>query len=211
LKPLGEKKRAGCEICPESSDMLNVFKYTGWDDISVIILGQDPYHTPGIADGLAFSSKKITFRPPSLRNIYKEIETDLYNGLNFNIPDHQNNNLKYLAFQGVFLLNTALTTEIGKPGEHAELWEPFTKMLISYISEYKKDVIFVLWGNHAKKYKKFIDENKHHIIEGVHPSPLSAERGFFGCKHFSQINKHLKTLNKKEIVWENIEYSSMVH
>lgn len=206
IKELSTLKLQNAQICPDQNDLFNAFKYTAWDNMKVVILGQDPYHTPGIAHGLAFSSKIPKIRPPSLRNIYKEIEDDLYDGLNFNILDTENNNLSYWAYQGVFLLNTALTTEIGKPGEHTKIWEPFTKMLISYISEYQKDLIFVLWGNHAQSYAPYIDINKHIVIEGVHPSPLSASRGFFGSKPFSKINQELIKLNKKPIVWEYTEY-----
>lgn len=178
-------------IYPEAKNVFNAFHYTDYNDVKVLILGQDPYHEPGEAHGLAFSVQGDTRRPPSLDNIFKELDSDL--GIK-----RTNNNLTDWANQGVMLLNTVLTVERGKAFSHANHgWETFTDTVISKLNERKEPVIFVLWGSPARSKKVLITNPWHYIIESPHPSPLSASRGFFGSKPFSQINSHLD----KPIKW----------
>jgi len=178
-------------IYPEAKNVFNAFHYTDYNDVKVLILGQDPYHEPGEAHGLAFSVQGNTRRPPSLDNIFKELDSDL--GIK-----RTNNNLTDWANQGVMLLNTVLTVERGKAFSHANHgWETFTDTVISKLNERKEPVIFVLWGSPARSKKVLITNPWHYIIESPHPSPLSASRGFFGSKPFSQINSHLD----KPIKW----------
>lgn len=167
---------------------------TPFDKVRVVILGQDPYHEQGQANGLAFSVYEGVKMPPSLRNMYKELEDDL--GITRDTTD-----LSDWAEQGVLLLNTALSVIEGEANSMASIWEPFTDRLIELIDENKKPVIFVLWGGNAKKKKRLIKNNKSLIIESAHPSPLSAYRGFFGSKPYSKINASLIELNQKPINW----------
>lgn len=171
----------------------NIFDY---QKLRIVIIGQDPYHQKGQAMGLSFSidNTKITKIPPTLKNIFKELKDDL------NI-DRTNTNLSDWAKQGVLLLNSSLTVEHGKPNSHQKCWEFFTDNIIETISNDHENIVFLLWGNHAKSKKSLIDCEKHHILESVHPSPLSAHRGWFGCKHFSLVNDFLKSKNKSEIKW----------
>ena len=178
-------------IYPAAQNVFNAFHYTDYDDVKVLILGQDPYHEPGQAHGLAFSVQGNTRRPPSLDNIFKELDSDL--GIK-----RENNNLTDWTKQGVMLLNTVLTVENGKAFSHANHgWEIFTDTVISKLNERKEPVIFVLWGSPARSKKALITNPQHHIIESPHPSPLSASRGFFGSKPFSKINSYLD----KPIKW----------
>lgn len=171
----------------------NIFDY---QKLRVVIIGQDPYHQKGQAMGLSFSidNTKITKIPPTLKNIFKELKDDL------NV-DRTNTNLSDWAKQGVLLLNSSLTVEHGKPNSHQKCWEFFTDNIIETISNDHENIVFLLWGNHAKSKKNLIDCEKHHILESVHPSPLSAHRGWFGCKHFSLVNDFLKSKYKSEIKW----------
>lgn len=182
-------------IYPETSNIFKAFELTSPNKVKVIILGQDPYHRFNQANGLSFSvSKKIDI-PPSLRNIFKEIKNDL--GIN----NEENGDLSSWAKQGVLLLNTNLTVEEKKPGSHSNLgWEIFTDKVICDLSK-KKGIVFMLWGIKATKKANLIDSSKNLILISPHPSPLSAYRGFFGCKHFSQCNNYLKQNRKKEINW----------
>lgn len=180
--------------CPEYANIFNAFKYTSFENIKVVILGQDPYHGKSEAHGLAFSVNNNVKIPPSLRNIFKELEKDL------NIS-RTNKELYDWAEQGVLLLNTILTVELNKPLSHNNKgWEIFTDNVIKYISENKKKVVFILWGASARSKKQLID-SRHVIIESVHPSPLSASRGFFGSKPFSKTNEELKKMKKETIKW----------
>lgn len=177
-------------IYPDLSDILKPMKILNVDDIKVVIIGQDPYHTPGVADGLAFSSKQEKI-PPSLKNIFKEIKDDV--GI-----DNTSPNLENWAYQGVFLINSVLSVERGKAKSHHRLgWRDFVINLIEYIDN-EKQCIFVLWGNDAQKYEQYIKNGI--IIKGVHPSPL-AGGGFFGEHYFSRINEILKKQGKAEIDW----------
>ena len=201
---IARQRLAGKVIIPyKGSDLLfKAFRTTPYDKVKVIILGQDIYHSINsdgvpVYDGLAFSNS-TSFKPqPSLRNILKEVEADVYNGCN---PDRlANYSLYEWAEQGVLLINVAHTVEAGKPGSHMELWKPFTEFVIHKLQN-KKDLIWILWGNFAKSYKQYITAKSHFIIEGIHPSPL-AGGGFFGGKYFSRCNEQLEALGKEKIIW----------
>ncbi|XBC41417.1 MAG: uracil-DNA glycosylase [Buchnera aphidicola (Nurudea yanoniella)] len=184
-------------IYPPKHEIFNAFLLTKFSNIKVVIIGQDPYFKKGQAHGLAFSVKKGVKIPPSLLNIQKELVNDI--GINF-IFKH--GCLEHWAYQGVFLLNSSLTVESGKPGSHFKLgWELFTDKVIRIINEYHSGIIFLLWGSHARNKMKNICNQRHHILLASHPSPLSCYKGFFGCRHFSKTNVFLKEQNKGEINW----------
>jgi uracil-DNA glycosylase len=179
--------------------VFSAFDATPLSDIKVVILGQDPYHGEGQAHGLCFSVlPEVKKLPPSLKNIYKELVTDI-NG--FTTPEH--GYLQGWAEQGVFLLNTVLTVEQGQAHSHKHLgWEQFTDNVIAHINEHCQGVVFILWGAHAQKKGKSIDRQRHHVLAGPHPSPLSAHRGFFGCQHFSKTNELLIAQGAQPINWQ---------
>ncbi len=184
------------EIFPSRELIFNAFDKCSFEDVKVVILGQDPYHTPGAAHGLCFSVPDGEKIPPSLRNIYKELLTDV----DKEIP--KTGNLEHWAEQGVLMLNATLTVRSHEAGSHQKKgWETFTDSVIKKISDSKKDVVFILWGAYAQKKGALIDESKHHILKSVHPSPLSASRGFFGQKHFSKTNEFLISKGLSEISW----------
>ena len=184
-------------VFPEKQNIFKAFSLTKLENLKVVILGQDPYHGFGQAQGLAFSTPANIKNPPSMQNILKEIQSDL--GKKSICED---GDLTPWAKQGVLLLNTILTVEEAKPKSHHNLgWEVFTDNIIKYISDNCEDTIFILWGSPAISKTKLIDRKKHHILTAPHPSPLSSYRGFFGCKHFSQTNDILKSLNKEAIIW----------
>ena len=184
-------------VFPKYNDIYAAFSYTKLDDIKVVILGQDPYHGVNQAQGLAFSTPKEIKNPPSMKNILKEIKDDLKRD-----SACLDGNLIPWAKEGVFLLNTILTVEESKAKSHHKLgWEQFTDAIIKKISQYNKNVVFILWGANAIKKEKLIDERKHHILKGVHPSPLSSNRGFFGSKVFSKTNALLLKEGKEPITW----------
>lgn len=184
-------------VFPEKQNIFKAFSLTKLDNLKVVILGQDPYHGFGQAQGLAFSTPANIKNPPSMQNILKEINSDL--GKKSICED---GDLTPWAKQGVLLLNTILTVEEAKPKSHHNLgWEVFTDNIIKYISDNCEDTIFILWGSPAISKTKLIDRKKHHILTAPHPSPLSSYRGFFACKHFSQTNNILKSLNKEAIIW----------
>ena len=199
-----EAERAlGKIIFPKEKDIFTAFDLTAFDDVKVVILGQDPYHGAGQAHGLSFSVLPEIKIPPSLRNMYKELAQDIEG---FVIPEH--GYLESWAKQGVLLLNTVLTVEEGKAHSHAKLgWETFTDSIIEQLNKNKENIIFLLWGAHAQKKGANIDATRHSILKAPHPSPLSAHRGFFGCKHFSQVNELLKLKNLSEINWTPIAQS----
>ena len=182
-------------IFPKKELVFRAFA-TDLNDVKVVILGQDPYHTPGAAEGLAFSVPNSQPIPPSLINIYKEIDSDI---------GHHNNptgHLKNWQDQGVLLLNTVLTVEAHKAGSHrGKGWETFTTEVIKYLNDNSEHLVFLLWGRDARNKKSLIDTSKHLVLEVPHPSPLSAYSGFFGCKHFSKCNEYLIKNNKKPIDW----------
>lgn len=191
-----KQKQEGKEIFPPGDEYFNAFNYTPFDQVKVVILGQDPYHGPGQAHGLCFSVPEGVRPPPSLKNIFKEINRDL------GLPIPTNGCLTSWAQQGVLLLNSVLTVEQGKAGAHQKKgWERFTDSVIQRINEHQQGVVFLLWGSYAHKKGQFIDEAKHRVLRSVHPSPLSAHRGFLGCGHFSETNQYLQSLGKAPIDW----------
>lgn len=183
------------QIFPPYNNIFDALRFTDYDDVKVVILGQDPYHGLGEAHGLSFSVKKNVSMPPSLQNIFKELKDDI--GI-----ERTDSDLTDWAKQGVLLLNSIMTVEKDKPLSHQNKgWEIFTDNIIKYLNEREKPVIFLLWGSFARSKKKLISNKNHFIIESVHPSPLSAYRGFFGSKPFSKINKILKQMGEDEIKW----------
>lgn len=183
-------------IYPTQSDMLRALDVCLPDSVKVVILGQDPYHGPNQAHGLAFSVPSDVPIPPSLKNIYKEIASDIGS------ITPQSGNLERWAAQGVLLLNTSLSVAAGAASSHASWgWQEITDAIISTLSKEKEHIVFLLWGTHAMNKRSRIDSNKHLILTATHPSPLSAYRGFFGCKHFSQANTYLKLHNRTPIAW----------
>lgn len=182
---------------PKNSDLFRAFDLTAFEDVKVVILGQDPYHNYIQADGLSFSVPKTTAVPPSLKNIFKEIETDL------NIEPQTHGNLTHWAKQGVLLLNAILSVRAHNPGSHRDKgWEKFTNQVIETLSSEREGLVFMLWGGFAKKKVKLIDHKKHLILESGHPSPLSANRGYwFGNQHFSKANAYFEEKNKSKIDW----------
>ena len=183
-------------IYPKQNEVFNAFRYTDFKNVKVVILGQDPYHGPNQAEGLSFSVKDEVLKPPSLQNIFKELESDI------GIPFPKHNSLKPWAKQGVLLLNAVLTVEEHKPTSHKDKgWETFTDDVIKIMNEKKEPVVFILWGSYARAKKALITNPKHLIIESAHPSPFSARNGFFGSKPFSKTNEFLKKNGIKEIDW----------
>ena len=184
-------------IYPDKYDIFNALHYTSYKDVKVVILGQDPYHGPNQAHGLSFSVSPGVKIPPSLLNIYKELNSDL------GCYTPNNENKKKWADQGVLLLNTSLTVRAGEANSHKNKgWEIFTDKIISLINEKTDPVVFLLWGNNAINKKKLITNKQHLILSSAHPSPLSTSRGFFGSKPFSKINKFLVSVNKAPIDWQ---------
>jgi len=193
---LAQQKKSNKIIFPAQKNWFKAFELTPFNEVKVIILGQDPYHSEGQAQGLSFSVADGMKIPPSLRNIYQELELDL------GIPANDSGNLKHWATQGVLLLNSVLTVEKNSPGSHANSgWIDFTDGVIHTLSEEKENLIFMLWGSYAQQKVELIDANKHLILTATHPSPFSAHKGFFGCKHFSKANDYLKIHKQKPIDW----------
>lgn len=185
-------------IYPKPENVFNALNLVKFDDVKVVIIGQDPYHNPNQAHGLSFSVEKDISIPPSLQNIYKELHSDL----GCYIPN--NGNLTKWANQGVLLLNSVLTVEKNKPNSHKNKgWEKITSKVVELLNKRNDPVIFLLWGSNAKAIGKNIDTNKHFVLTAVHPSPMSANQGgWFGCKHFSKCNDILKKIGKTEIDWQ---------
>ncbi|WP_338784162.1 uracil-DNA glycosylase [Bacillus paranthracis] len=184
-------------VYPKKENIFNALEYTSYENTKVVILGQDPYHGPNQAHGLSFSVQPGIKTPPSLLNMYKELRDEY----GYDIPN--NGYLVKWAEQGVLLLNTVLTVRQGEANSHkGKGWEHFTDRVIELLNEREKPVIFILWGRHAQAKKKLITNTKHHIIESVHPSPLSARRGFFGSKPYSKVNTILANMGEREIDWE---------
>ncbi len=188
----------GKTVYPAAADVFNAFKLTEFDQVKVVILGQDPYHGPGQAHGLAFSVQAGVQIPPSLLNIYKELAQDI---AGFHMPAH--GFLQPWAEQGVLLLNTVLTVQAGMAHSHALFgWEIFTDAVIRRLNEERQHIVFLLWGSHAQKKGSFIDRQRHLVLTAPHPSPLSAHRGFLGCRHFSQANAYLQQHGLTPIDWQ---------
>lgn len=197
LKDFIEQEYKNATIYPAKEDIFNALKITSFKDTKVVILGQDPYHGKGQSHGLSFSVKSDVKIPPSLRNIYKELNKDL----NCKIPN--NGDLQSWAKQGVLLLNAGLTVREGQANSHRKIgWEIFTDKIIENLNNRKDPIVFILWGNNAKLKEKLITNDKHFIIKSVHPSPLSANRGFWGTKPFSKTNNYLKSIGKQPIDWQ---------
>lgn len=193
-----QQREAGKVIYPPQQDMFNAFRFTELGEVKVVMLGQDPYHGPGQAHGLCFSVRPGVRVPPSLQNMYKELSSDIPG---FRIPNH--GYLESWARQGVLMLNTVLTVEAGKAHSHARLgWETFTDHVIRAVNDHCQGVVFLLWGSHAQKKGAMIDPARHHVLAAPHPSPLSAHRGFFGCRHFSRTNELLAQQGKASIDWQ---------
>lgn len=193
---LKTEKMAGKIIYPPGGLIFNAFNKTPFEKVKVVILGQDPYHNPGQAMGLSFSVPDGVALPPSLQNIYKEISADI--GLS--MP--RNGNLEKWAERGVMLLNAVLTVRANEPASHAKIgWMEFTDAVIRHISSEKDHVVFLLWGRFAQEKQGLIDETKHLVLKAAHPSPFSAEKGFFGCRHFSRTNEYLVSHGIDPIDW----------
>ncbi|MEA1079438.1 uracil-DNA glycosylase [Marinobacter qingdaonensis] len=193
---LAAEEQAGKVLFPASKHCFNALNSTPLDKVSVVILGQDPYHGPGQAHGLCFSVRPDVPPPPSLVNIFKEIDSDL------GIPAPDHGCLQPWADQGVLLLNSVLTVVQGEAGAHqGQGWETFTDRVIETVNREREGVVFLLWGSYARKKGRHIDRQRHLVLEGPHPSPLSAYRGFFGCRHFSQTNDWLQQKGQPSIDW----------
>lgn len=183
-------------VYPAPKNIFSAFDYCPLDQVKVVILGQDPYHGPGQANGLCFSVGDAVAIPPSLKNIYKEIESDVGKKM------PASGNLERWARQGVLLLNATLTVVTGQAGAHQNKgWEIFTDAVVKVLSEQKEHLVFMLWGNYAKAKGAHIDRSRHLVLEAAHPSPLSAHSGFFGCRHFSKANSYLQKNSQKPIDW----------
>ena len=193
---LKAEKSAGRIIYPPGQLIFNAFNKTPFSRVKVVLLGQDPYHNKGQAHGLSFSVPNGVPKPPSLVNICKELESDL------GIRGSESGNLENWALQGVLLLNASLTVRQNEPGSHSKIgWLQFTDTVILKISEQKEGIVFLLWGKFAQDKQSLIDETKHYVLKAAHPSPFSAEKGFFGCRHFSKTNELLVAQNKEPIDW----------
>jgi uracil-DNA glycosylase len=193
---LKTEKALNSIIYPKGSLIFNAFEQTPFDKVQVVILGQDPYHNPGQAMGLSFSVPDGVKIPPSLVNIYKELNKDI------GMPIPTTGNLTKWAQQGVLLLNAVLTVRANEPASHGKIgWMDFTNDIIKIISDQKRNIVFLLWGNFAQQKQMYIDATKHKILKAAHPSPLSAHNGFWGCKHFSSTNIYLAEQGKNPIDW----------
>ena len=187
------------KVYPPKDKILAAFEYTPYEDVKVVIIGQDPYHGEGQANGLCFSVNNGVDLPPSLQNIYKALQYDLQ------IPPAKTGDLSKWAKQGVLLLNATLTVREGMPQSHGKIgWDTFTDAVIKMLNERETPMVFMLWGNFARKKKELITNKKHLVLESVHPSPLSFSRGFLECRHFSKANDFLEKNNSKKIEWSNI-------
>ncbi len=196
LKLFLQEEKKQHSVFPPGNLIFNAFNITPFENVKVVILGQDPYHGEGQAEGLSFSVPKDVKMPPSLKNIYKELYDDLQ------VISPQHGNLQHWATQGVLLLNTALTVRANNPASHRNKgWEKFTDKVIQTLNNEKEHLVFILWGNHAREKANQIDGTKHLILEAAHPSPFSAHNGFFGCKHFSKTNAFLHQHGLTEIHW----------
>ena len=197
---LQQRAQAGQVIYPPQQDIFNALALTPFAQVRVVIIGQDPYHGAGQAHGLSFSVRRGVRIPPSLRNIYKEIES------NFGVTMPGHGDLTAWARQGVLLLNATLTVEEGQAGAHQKRgWEEFTDAIIRAVNDQHQHVVFMLWGAYAQKKGAFIDREKHLVLESVHPSPLSARRGFLGCQHFSRANDYLVAHGRSPIAWSRLD------
>ncbi len=194
---LQEQKKQGKVIYPLGKNIFNAFQLTAFEAVKVVVLGQDPYHGPNQAHGLCFSVPPGIRIPPSLVNIFKELQNDLQ------IPISNHGCLTHWAKQGVLLLNSVLSVEQGRAASHqGQGWERFTDQVIALINEKRQGVVFLLWGSYAHKKGQLIDRSRHLVLQAPHPSPLSAHRGFLGCKHFSQANQYLENQGLAAVDWQ---------
>lgn len=193
---LRSEKLAGMQVFPPGPQMFNALNHTPFEQVKVVILGQDPYHGPGQAHGLSFSVPTGVKQPPSLLNILKEIQADV------GAPATLDGNLLPWAEQGVLLLNAVLSVQAGLPGSHqGKGWELFTDAVVAALNEKRENLVFLLWGSYAQKKGRLIDRSRHLVLTAPHPSPLSVYRGFFGCRHFSRANEYLRSVGKTPINW----------
>ncbi|MCF6262014.1 MAG: uracil-DNA glycosylase [Xanthomonadales bacterium] len=191
------RKQSGAQVFPPGAKIFNALNTTAFEDVKVVIIGQDPYHGPGQAHGLSFSVPPGAAIPPSLRNIYKELQSDI----GFEVPGH--GYLKPWAESGVLLLNAVLTVEHRSAGAHqGKGWESFTDRVIEVLNVETENLVFMLWGAYAQRKGQFLDSAKHCVLKAPHPSPLSAHRGFLGCQHFSRANAYLTSKNREPIDWQ---------
>ncbi|NDC36580.1 MAG: uracil-DNA glycosylase [Proteobacteria bacterium] len=191
------ERKNGKVIYPNTSEVFNALQLTPFDAVKVVILGQDPYHGPNQAHGLSFSVLPGVPLPPSLQNIFKELRADL------GLQPPSSGSLERWARQGVLLLNTTLTVESGRPMSHAKLgWEHFTDRIIKELNQRRRGIVFMLWGSHAQSKGAAIDQSRHLVLKAPHPSPLSAHRGFLGCRHFSKANEYLRSIGASPIAWD---------
>ena len=198
IQQVNTERRSGQIIYPPAPDVFNAFRYTEFNQVKVVIIGQDPYHNVGQAHGLAFSVQQGVEIPPSLKNIYKELASDIDG---FQIPNH--GCLKKWADEGVLLLNTVLTVKAHLAHSHKDIgWETFTDKVIEVLNQHRQNLVFLLWGSPAQKKGSKIDTSRHLVLKAAHPSPLSAHRGFFGCRHFSQANQYLQKYGIAPIDWQ---------
>lgn len=196
---LNSERNQGKIIFPPKEQMFNAFRLTAFADIKVVILGQDPYHGQGQAHGLSFSVQKPVRQPPSLQNIFQELQNDI------GMPRPNHGDLTGWAKQGVLLLNASLSVEANLPQSHAKYgWHPFTDHVIDCINEHPEPVVFMLWGSSARSKAARLSKQRHLVLEAPHPSPLSAHRGFLGCRHFSQANSFLKQSGRQPIRWDDL-------
>jgi uracil-DNA glycosylase len=194
-----KKENSSATIYPEGKNIFRAFELCPFENVKVVILGQDPYHGPNQANGLSFSVNEGIPLPPSLQNIYKEISSDL------NVEMPKTGNLDNWAKQGILLLNATLTVRANTPGSHQKRgWEQFTDAVVKTISDQKNHIVFLLWGKYAQEKGKIIDRNKHLILTSAHPSPFSAHSGFFGNKHFSKTNQYLESIGETAILWNDL-------
>lgn len=197
IQQVNTERRSGQIIYPPASDVFNAFRYTEFNQVKAVIIGQDPYHNENQAHGLSFSVQYGVDIPPSLKNIYKELASDIDG---FQIPNH--GCLKHWADEGVLLLNNVLTVKAHLAHSHKDIgWERFTDKVIEVLNQHRQNLVFLLWGNPAQKKGSKIDTTRHLVLKAAHPSPLSAHRGFFGCRHFSQTNQYLQQHGIKPINW----------
>lgn len=198
IQQVNTERQSGQIIYPPAHDVFNAFRYTEFNQVKVVIIGQDPYHNENQAHGLAFSVQMGVEIPPSLKNIYKELASDIDG---FQIPTH--GCLKKWADEGVLLLNTVLTVKAHLAHSHKDIgWETFTDKVIEVLNQHRENLVFLLWGNPAQKKGSKIDTARHLVLKAAHPSPLSAHRGFFGCRHFSQTNQYLRDKGISPIDWQ---------
>jgi uracil-DNA glycosylase len=196
LEAFVEEERREYRVYPSEEDLFSAFRLTPYDEVKVLLLGQDPYHRPGQAHGLAFSVKPGVKPPPSLVNVFTELRSDL------GLPKPKDGSLIPWAKQGVLLLNAVLTVREGEPNAHeGRGWETFTDAVIQKVSDKPEPVVFILWGSYARKKEKLIDTARHFVLKGPHPSPLSAKRGFFGSRPFSRTNEELVARGREPINW----------